>query len=301
MKKLTVILFLITSAFPLYVQAHKHNDKEDTKYNIRIERVAKSVSVIRMAGGNITVFNGSEGVFVVDNGVIEKSDKVQSALKKVTHKPVDYIVNTHWHFDHVGNNGILKSSGATILAHENVRERLRLGGEIKMLNSVRGPAPTADLPAFTYKNPINLYLNDEHITLNPVEPSHTDGDTFVVFNNLNIMSTGDLFFNGFWPVIDSESGGSLQGVITVIQNMLEMADAKTKIIPGHGPVGNKVDLQAYYEMLVDVENRIKQTKIKGLSRQAWIDSAPLEDLDAQWGQGFMTTSQFTWVAWDAYQ
>lgn len=301
MKKLTVILFSLTSAFALYAQAHKHSDKEDAKTNIRIERIAENVSVIRLGGGNITVFNGNEGVFVVDNGLIDLSEAVQSALKKVTDKPIDYVVNTHWHFDHVGNNGILKSSGTTILAHENVRERLRLGGEIKMLNSVRGPAPTADLPAFTYKNPINLYLNDESITLNPVEPSHTDGDTFVVFNNLNIISTGDLFFNGFWPVIDSESGGSLQGVIAVIQNMLEMADAKTKIIPGHGPVATKADLQAYYEMLIDVENRIKQAKFKGLSRQSWIDSTPLKDLDARWGRSFAPTSKFTWIAWDAYQ
>lgn len=280
--------------------AHKHGDGE-LQDDVTIEKLSDDVSMIQAGGGNIAVYQSTDGVFVVDNGLSDKRDAVTTAIQKVTDKPIRFLVNTHWHFDHAGNNEYFGKGDTTILAHENVRKRLKSGGEIKAFNAKLDPAPKEALPVLTYADSIKVHLGEEAVHIHAVGPAHTDGDSFIIFAQQNIIHTGDLFFNGFWPFIDASSGGSITGVIKAVEIILTKANDNTQIIPGHGPVASKEDLQTYHDMLTEVEGRLKVSKRAGQSKEEWNKSNPLADLDGEWGQGFLPTAKFTDIVWDTYK
>jgi len=280
-----------------YAQAHKHGDGAQHE-DVTIEKLSDNISMIQAGGGNIAVYETMDGVFVIDNGLSDKRDAVITALKSVTDKPIKYLVNTHWHFDHAGNNEHFGKSDTIILAHENVRERLQSGGEVKAFNATVKPQAKDALPVLTYEESIKLYLAEEAVHIQAVDPAHTDGDSFIVFTDQNIIHTGDLFFNGFWPFIDASSGGSITGMIQAVEMILAKADDTTKIIPGHGPVATKKDLQTYHDMLTEIEGRLKAAKRAEQTKEEWVKSAPLADLDGEWGQGFLLTPKFTDIVWD---
>lgn len=286
--------------FTMPAFAHKTADGEHHDHdNINIETLSDNIFMINAGGGgNIAVYESADGVFVIDNGLTDQQDTVKMAIEKVTDKPIRFLVNTHWHFDHVGNNDKFGKSGTTILAHENVRERMIVGGEIKAFDAKIDPAPKEALPLITYEGSINLHLGEEAVKVYAVEPAHTDGDSFIVFTKQNIIHAGDLFFNGFWPFIDASSGGSIMGMIAGVEIILEKADEQTKIIPGHGPLANKAALQSYQAMLKKVAMRLKAAKESDQTKEQWVASDPLHDLGAQWGQGFLPTAKFTEIVWD---
>lgn len=294
------ILLFFVLLLPSASQAHKHTN-EETSADVAITKLSDNISMIQAGGGNIAVYESDDGVFVIDNGLNDKRDAVITALNRVTNKPIKYLVNTHWHFDHAGNNEVFGKRDTIILAHENVRTRLKLGGEVKAFNATIKPQPKDALPVITYEASINMYLGDEAIKIHAVDPAHTDGDSFIVFIKANIIHAGDLFFNGFWPFIDAGSGGSITGMIKAIEKILTKADGNTIIIPGHGPVANKNDLQLYSDMLSEVESRLKAAKRAGQAKEEWVKSNPLKDLDAEWGQGFLPTPKFTRIVWDTLQ
>lgn len=291
-----VFIFAIQPAI-----AHQHGGvNEKALEEVTIEKLSDAVSMIQAGGGNIAVFHGKDGVFVIDNGLADKRDAVKAALHKIIERPVSHLVNTHWHYDHAGNNELFGKDHIIMLAHENVRKRLKSGGAVKAFDKEIEPANNDALPTLTYEEGINVYLNGQAIKIHALDPAHTDGDSFIIFPEENIIHTGDIFFNGFWPFIDGSSGGSLRGMIKAANEIYLIADEDTKIIPGHGSVASKEDLKAYYDMLVAVEGRVKAAKDQGKTAEQWMESKPFADLDVEWGQGFLNTDQFTAIVWDAY-
>ncbi len=286
---------------PISANAHKHGD-DDTQHthNQNIVNVADGISVIQSYGGNIAVLHGSEGVFVVDNGLPDKTDNVMGAIREIAgDTPVKILVNTHWHFDHTGGNKALSEKSTVIMAHEKVRARLKKGQMITALGKEVEPADNAALPIVTYSDGIDVHLNDHSAEIIKMPASHTDGDSIIFWKDANVVHTGDIFFNGKFPFIDGSSGGSLTGMIEATDAIIEMTNGETKIIPGHGPIANKADLVTYNAMLKDIATLVEKAKGQG-SREDWINSKPLENWNNKWGGGFMSVEKFTEIVWDSY-
>ena len=230
---------------------------------ISTEKLTDNIYVLKGRGGNIGVFVGENEVFMIDDQFAPLTQKILSAIKQITPKPVTYLVNTHWHGDHTGGNLNMQKEGATIISHKNVRKRMSTN---QFIFGRDVPAsPKEALPILTFSEDIQLYLNGEEIMVTHIHNAHTDGDALVYFINSNVLHVGDAYFQGKFPFIDINSGGSIDGYIKGIEKMLILADNDTKIIPGHGNVTNKKELKEYLKMLLDVKEIILNKKRKGVS------------------------------------
>lgn len=284
------------------VDAPKPSHEAAHADDLKIINLSDTLAVIQGSGGNIAFLHGDneEGGLVVDSGLAEHNDKVLAAIRKISDKPVRFLMNTHWHYDHVGTNLSFGQGSTVILAREEVRKRMERGGTIEAFDKRIRPVGNRDaLPFLTYDAGITLRMNNEKVKIRVVENAHTDGDSYVYFNDHDVIHTGDLFFNGFWPFIDVSSGGSLPGMINAAKEIYERAQKDTKIIPGHGPIATKTDFLEYQLMLLEVLDRIKKARREGMTKEKWVASKPLADFDAKWGGGFLSTDKFTEIAWDA--
>lgn len=259
--------------------------------------VAEGLLMLQGAGGNIGALAGEDGLLIIDDDYTEMEDKLMATLNAIDTKAPRFVLNTHWHFDHAGGNQKVGRSGATIVAHENVRARLRAGGKVEAFNLDVAPADRSALPAITYADAMTMHWNDYTLKLNYAEPAHTDGDTVVYLyrgETLVAVHLGDLYFNGFYPFIDVSSGGSAQGVVAGVESVLAQIDDNTVVIPGHGPLASKADLQSYYNFLKSAVSRIAALKLSGKSVEQIVASKPLKDFEAEWGDGFLKTD--TWIS-----
>src|SRR5262249_24208164 len=213
-----------------------------SKVEIQTEKLSDTVYMMTGAGGNLGVSAGEDGVFVIDSQFAPLTPKIQAAITRVSSKPVKFVLNTHWHFDHTGGNENLGKAGAVIVAQENVRKRLSKEGFIAFLGMKTKAEPPIALPVVTFTRDLNLQLNGEEIRAFHAPRAHTDGDSVVVFAKSDVIHAGDVFFNKLYPFIDTSSGGSVAGVLAAADRILRMASDKTKIIPGHGPLATKADL-----------------------------------------------------------
>lgn len=290
-----------------------HNIKASDKFTI--SDVVPGIKLLENPmGGNIAVSYGDQGLFIIDSevAVLEKDllatiqsiahDAMKTSMKNgekgETHKkPVRLLLNTHWHYDHTGGNKILAEKGAVIMAHENVRNRMKDRQVIEAFNKEIPPADINALPVITYQQGPNLHLNGQSAKVITVPPAHTDGDSYVYWPELNVIHTGDLFFNGLYPFIDSSSGGKIDGVIAAAEGILELVDDQTKIIPGHGPLANKTDLQAYIAMLKDIAASAHKAKDAGKSLEDWKKTNPLAAYSENWGGKFLSDDVFASVVW----
>ncbi len=273
-------------------------NRDFSKVEIKTEQVTDSIYVLYGAGGNIGVSVGDDGIFLIDDQFAPLSEKILAAIRELSGKPIRFVINTHWHGDHTGGNENLGREGATIMAHENVRRRLSTEQSIPAFNRTFDPAPAGALPQVTYDEGVTLHLNGEHARVMHVPNAHTDGDSFIHFEEANVLHTGDLFFNGFFPFIDAWSGGSIDGVIAAADAMLAIADDNTKIIPGHGPLASKADLIAYREMLQTVSDRVGQGISDGKSPGDLVQAGTFGDIEEAWGGGFLNTLKFIGIVYE---
>ena len=243
-------------------------------------------------GGNIAVLAGDDGVFLVDDQYAPLTQKILAAVQAIDARPVRFLVNTHWHGDHTGGNENLGEAGVVIVAHDNVRERMSVK-QVMQARGVEVPAsPSAALPVLTFPTSVTFHVNGVTTEVIHVAPAHTDGDSVVWFAERNVVHTGDTFFNGFYPFIDVDSGGSIDGVISAVDAVLARADDETRIIPGHGPLSNRAEFEAYRKMLVTVRDRIRAAIVAGKGADEILAEKPTADLDAAWGGGFMKPEAF---------
>lgn len=249
-KRVSAVIILF---FTISISAQKKEVK------IISTKITNNIYMLEGQGGNIGMFIGKDGVFMIDDQFAPLTSKILSAIKKITNKPVRYLVNTHWHGDHTGGNANMQKEGAVIVSHENVRKRMSVD------QIVRGRKKAASqkeaLPVITFTKDMMFFLNGEDILVTHIHNAHTDGDALVYFTNSNVLHVGDAYFQKGFPYIDVDSGGSIDGYIHGIEKMIALSDDKTVIIPGHGRLSNKKELKVYLKMLKSLRTSIK-LKIK---------------------------------------
>ncbi|PYO65159.1 MAG: MBL fold metallo-hydrolase [Gemmatimonadetes bacterium] len=291
MRRLPVsVVLVLAAAAPAAAQV-----SYDT-VQIRTVKVAEGVYMLMGAGGNIGVSVGSDGVILIDDQFAPLSDKIKAAVAALG-GPIRFLLNTHWHFDHTGGNENFAKSGVVIVAHENVRRRMSVEQFISALNRREPPSPAAALPVVTFTDAITFYLNGDSINVFHVAPAHTDGDAVIWFRKANVMHMGDTFFNGRYPLIDLSSGGSVDGMVAAADRVLALVDANTRIIPGHGPLGDRPALQTYRAMLATVRDRIRQAVAAGQTLEQVQAAKPTAEFDAIWGKGSITPARFVEIVY----
>ena len=228
---------------------------------IRTTELAKGVHVLFGSGGNIGVSVGEDAVFIIDDQFAPLTPKILAAIRALTDKPVSFVLNTHWHFDHTGGNENFGKAGALIVAHDNVRKRMSTEQFMAAMNRRDPPSPKAALPVVTFSEGVTFHINGDSVVVTHVAPAHTDGDAIVHFQKANVVHMGDVFNNTGLPFIDLSSGGSVHGVIAAADKVYAMTNAQTKIVPGHGQVTDRNRLKAWRDAVVAVRTRV-QTEVR---------------------------------------
>jgi glyoxylase-like metal-dependent hydrolase (beta-lactamase superfamily II) len=259
---------------------------------IRTVPVADGIHMLMGRGGNIAVFTGEDGPLLVDDQFAPLTPKIVAAVRALQDAPIRFVVNTHWHGDHTGGNENLGRAGALIVAHHHVRRRMAEGLESALRGTTIPPAPPEALPVLTFGEDLDLHWNGGTVEVRHVDPAHTDGDAVVWFREADVVHAGDLYFNGTYPFVDIESGGSVDGMLAGVDAILARAGDRTRIIPGHGPLSNRAELRVYRDMLARVRERIAAAITEGKDADATVAARPTADLDAKWGGGFLSPEQF---------
>ena len=292
--KKVITTLLLSGGMALF--AHNHTGFE--KVEIKTINVNNGIYMLVGKGGNIGLSVGEDGVFMIDDQFAPLSAKIKSAIAKLSNKPVKFMINTHWHYDHTGGNKSLGEDGAILVSHENVRKRLSKDSFIKAFNKTVPASPKVALPIVTFKENINFYFNDEEIEVLHQANAHTDGDSIIFFKNSNVIHTGDVYFNGFYPFIDESSDGDIKGVIKSVNYILSRINDKTKIIPGHGKLSNKKELIYYRDTLVEIEKRLSKLINEGKSVEEVLALKPLKDIDKKLGGGFLNPENFLKITYN---
>jgi glyoxylase-like metal-dependent hydrolase (beta-lactamase superfamily II) len=228
---------------------------------------------------------------VIDSGIPDAAAATAMQIASVAPK-LAILVNTHWHFDHAGGNETLARAGARIVAHENCRKRLATEQFNEFFDRKLPPSPQGALPVMTFSSETRLHLSGEEFRLVPVPPAHTDGDVIVRLEKANVVHMGDLFFNGMYPFIDYSSGGWIGGMVEAARAALPLTDAKTRIVPGHGPVATQNELKGFLGFLENVHDRLARLKEAGKSVDEAVAAAPTKEFDERLGGGFFKAEPF---------
>jgi glyoxylase-like metal-dependent hydrolase (beta-lactamase superfamily II) len=274
-------------------------DEDFSAVQIETQQLAPGLFMLIGSGGNIALSTGSDGSVLVDTQFAPLNSKIVAAVRAAGGDDVKYVINTHWHFDHTGGNEPLGMAGATIIAHDNVLVRMSSEQFLAALNRREPAAPAAARPVITFPTRTTFQLNGNTVNIVHVENAHTDGDSIVHFTNANVIHTGDTYMKDVYPFIDVSSGGSIDGFINSSAAVLARADANTKIIPGHGALANKADMQRFHDMLVKVRGSIQSLIDQGRTEDQVVAAGPTAEFDAAWGQGFMNAEQFTRFAYQS--
>ncbi len=265
---------------------------------IETTRVADNLYMLRGLGGNLGLWTGGDRVLLIDDQYAPLNDKIVVAIRALTLKPIDLVLNTHWHSDHTGGNEAFGRAGATILAHENVRARMSTRQEMKVFGRVIEARPEIALPVITYPGGITLHLGDA-VEVHHLSAAHTDGDSIVHFPAANAIHAGDIVFNGTYPFIDVGAGGRLGGLIEAVDHILALCNETTKIIPGHGDLATPADLRAYRDMLAGARIAVRRLVAQGKTRDQVIAARPTAPWDEVWGQGFIKPDLWTGMLYDS--
>ena len=280
MRKALLVIFL---ALPAFAQ-----QQDFSKVEIKVSKVAGTVYMLQGAGGNIGVSVGDDGIVIVDDEFAPLAPKIRAALATITSKPIRFILNTHYHGDHTGGNTEFSKDGP-IIAHENVRKRLQTG--TMTLGRTNPPIAKEGLPVITFNDRATVHLNGEDVRAIHMPHGHTDGDAVIWFTQSNVVHMGDDFFNGMFPFVDLENGGSVRGMATNVEAVVAQIRDDTKVIAGHGPLGDRASLRAFGEMLraslAAFDAAMKSGKTLDQIKSEKV-LAPWE----KWGGGFITADRW---------
>jgi len=281
MRRLFLLALLL--ATPLFAQ-----NQDFSKVEVKVQKVAGSVYMLIGAGGNIGVSVGEDGIVIIDDQFAPLAPKIKAALHGITDKPIKFVLNTHYHGDHTGGNEVFGRE-APIIAQSNVRKRLQSGS--KNLGGTTPPAPKEALPVVTFDDKVSVWANGEEIKAVHFPHGHTDGDSVIFFSKSNVVHMGDDFFNGMYPFIDVENGGSVKGMIAGVQTVLATMPDDAKVIPGHGPLSDKAGLRAFLDMLKGTWNAVDAGRKAGKTVEQLKTDNVLAPWDA-WGKGFIKTDKW---------
>jgi cyclase len=245
--------------------------QDTSDIHIRTIPLADGVYMLMGRGGNVGVSIGSDGVFMVDDQYANMAGKIRAALDSLGGGPVRYVLNTHWHPDHTGGNEAFSKEGALVFAHENVRRRMAAGQRIWPLD--------LDVAPMTFTDTVVFHMNGEDIIVVHMPPAHTDGDAVVFFRHADVVHMGDIFWTHHYPFIDLSSGGSVDGVIAAVDDILGRIGPDTKVIPGHGPLSDRAGLQAYDQMLKTVRARVRTAIADGKTEKQVLDAGLTKEWD----------------------
>jgi glyoxylase-like metal-dependent hydrolase (beta-lactamase superfamily II) len=266
-----------------------------SKIEYRTEKVSDGLYMLSTpVGGNLALLVGDDGAVVIDDQFDELAPKLRAAAALLTDKPIRFVINTHWHFDHTGGNAALGRNGTVIVAHGKVRERMSTTQVGTLSGKPTPPSPREALPIVTFDQAVTLHLNGDDLEVTHVASAHTDGDALIRFRKANVVHMGDVFFVGSYPFIDTNSGGSYEGMIAALAQTLARIDDQTKVIPGHGPLADKAKLREFHDMLVTIRDRIVGQIRAGRSLAEVVASKPTAEFDAAWAGNFWKPDQ--WVA-----
>ena len=272
---------LLLSVALIAVGPTAFSQRDFSNVEIKVTPVSKNVYMLEGSCGNIGVSVGEDGILIADDEFAPLAEKIEAAVRKLNPGKLKFVLNTHFHGDHTGGNAAFAARDATIIAQSNVRKRL--AGDAR--NS------TEALPVITFDESVSVHFNGEEIKLLHHGPGHTDGDSIVYFTGANVVHMGDLFFNGMFPFIDLNSGGSVQGYIETVGAVLEKTPADAKIIPGHGPLGAVEDLMNFHSMLVETAGIVTQEIADGKTIDE-IKAAGLPEKFNDFGSGFVKADRW---------
>ena len=265
---------------------------------IRTIKVSDGIYMLIGQGGNIGVSVGEDGVVLIDDQFAPLTAKILAAVKALSPLPVKFLINTHLHGDHTGGNENIGKTGTIIVAQNNVRERMSKEAFSARFNRKTPASPKAALPIVTFPTEMELHLNGETLEAHHIPKAHTDGDAIVKFTKANVVHAGDVFVRYGFPFIDTESGGSLLGMITGIEKLLAVTDANTKYIPGHGDLATRADVEGVLTMLKNIRDRTQAALRKKQPLDAFLAGKPLADYEAKFGaNGFVKADDILKLAY----
>jgi glyoxylase-like metal-dependent hydrolase (beta-lactamase superfamily II) len=285
-KKILSLMLLLVFAAAVHAQ-----QTDFSKVQIKATKVAGNVYMLEGSGGNIGVSVGDDGLLIVDDQFAPLADKIRAALKGIADKKLHFILNTHWHGDHTGGN-VAFGPEATIIAHDNVRKRLATEQKSAVFNRTTPPSPKEALPVITFDKTLTVHFNGEEIRAIHFPQGHTDGDSVIFFTSSNVVHLGDDFFAGRFPFVDLESGGTVEGLVRNIGELITKIPEGAKLIPGHGPISTIDDLKSYHRMLQQTTEIVRQKIAAGKTLEQ-IKSEGLPEEWKRWGEGFIKTDR--WV------
>lgn len=274
-------VFLTFSGSPAHAQ------RDMSKVEIKATAVAGNIHMLEGQGGNIAVSTGPDGVLMVDDQFAPLAEKIAAAIEKLDHGPIKFLLNTHWHGDHTGGNAHFGKK-ASIVAHVNVRKRL----------ADKSDTPKEALPVITFDDSASVHINGEEVRLIHLGPGHTDGDSIIHFTKSGVFHMGDQFFNGRFPFVDLGSGGDVAGLLKNIETALPKIPADARIIPGHGALASKADLEKYRDMLVETTGLVKKALAEGKTL-ADVKAAGVPEKYKEWGGGFINASRWLEISYNS--
>jgi len=290
-------LWLSGTAFAQQPAATPPPAPDFSKVEIKTTDLGDNMYMLEGQGGNITVAVAKDGIIMVDGQYAALHDKIKSAISTISNQPIKYLINTHFHGDHVGGNEPFARDGATVVSEVNVKNRLAAGTTNGLTGVKTPPVSPAALPAKTYTGAFQIRLRGRVADLKHIENAHTDGDTYVWFKTANVLSTGDTFTNGRYPNIDFANGGNIKGMIAAADAYLKLTNAKSRIVPGHGPLADKAVLTEYRAMLVTARDRMAKLVKDGKSEDDVVAAKPFADLDAKWAPTELASKNFIRVVY----
>jgi len=249
---------------------------------ITVEPLRENIYFIHASGGNMVLAAGEDGALLVDNEFAELNERLQETIRKLSPKPLRYVFNTHWHWDHTGMNEALAGTGAVIFAHDQSRERMLTPQHHAFFSRASPPVARVALPVITFPRAMSLYLNGESIQFLYTSDAHTDGDAIAWFPKSNVVHMGDLYISELYPIIDINSGGDVNGYAPALDAVLAVIDDETRVVPGHGRVASKADLLVYRNMIVTIRDRVAALMDDGLMLEAVLLANPSREFDQAW-------------------
>lgn len=261
--------------------------------DVIITPARSGISMLEGSGGNITASIGSDGVLLVDAGIAVSQAKIEGALRRLGSTTIKYLINTHWHWDHTDGNSWAKDENTVHLALPTTVEDLSKTIRVEEWGHTFTPVPVADLPNQIIDKIHRIKFNGDTVRIVPLGAGHTNGDLVVYFEKANVLSLGDVFWNGQYPFIDYVAGGGINGAIAQAESALKLANDTTIIVPGHGPIGTKADLRAFRDMLKQARDSITMLKSSGKTLEEVLAAEPTRELDSVWGNSIISAKIFT--------